>query len=69
LDCNLAERAPNAKPSSDHSGGVNIAFASGRALFLKEDVNYDVLRALMTLFDKQSDSPRPDIILDDTALQ
>lgn len=69
LECNLGKRSPNAKPSSDHAGGVNVAFASGRALFVRESIDYNVWRALMTLFDKQSDSPLRDIILDDTALQ
>jgi prepilin-type N-terminal cleavage/methylation domain-containing protein len=54
-----------ARPSSDHSGGVNVAFASGRCLFLRENIDYNVLRALMTLFDKESDSPFPDIIVED----
>jgi prepilin-type N-terminal cleavage/methylation domain-containing protein len=69
IQCNTEDRSPNAKPSSDHGGGVNVAFGSGRALFLRETIDYDVFRALMTLNDKQSDSPRPDLILDDTALQ
>lgn len=69
LECHLAKRSPNAKPSSEHGGGVNVAFGSGRALFLRDTIDYNVYRALMTLNDKQSDSPRPDIILDDTAIQ
>jgi hypothetical protein len=69
LKCNLEERSPNAKPSSDHGGGVNVAFGSGRALFLRENIDYNVYRALMTLFDKESNSPLPNLILDDTALQ
>jgi prepilin-type N-terminal cleavage/methylation domain-containing protein len=68
LKCNLEERSPNAKPSSDHSGGVNVAFGSGRALFVREGINYDVWRALMTLNDKGSNSPEPNMILDDNAL-
>jgi hypothetical protein len=62
-------RSPNAKPSSEHSGGVNVAFGSGRAMFLRETIDYKVFRALMTLNDKTSDSPLPDFIMDDTALQ
>jgi hypothetical protein len=69
LKCNLEERSPNAKPSSDHSGGVNVAFGSGRALFVRENIDYDVWRALMTLNDKKSNSPKPNIVLDDAALQ
>lgn len=66
LDCNIA-RATNSKPSSEHSGGVNVAFGSGRAMFLRESIDYDVYRALMTLADKNSDSPKPSIILDDSS--
>jgi prepilin-type N-terminal cleavage/methylation domain-containing protein len=69
FECNIDQRSPNAKPSSDHSGGVNVAFGSARALFLRETIDYKVFRALMTLNDKQSDSPNPDLILDDTAIQ
>jgi hypothetical protein len=65
LQCNLEERSPNATPSSNHGGGVNVAFASGRALFLRENIDYKVYRAMMTLFDKQSDSPVRDIVVDD----
>ena len=54
-----------ARPASYHSGGVNAAFGSGRAVFLREDINYDVLRALMTMFDKKSDSPLPNFIVED----
>jgi hypothetical protein len=64
LEC-LTIMSQNARPSSDHAGGVNVAFASGRCLFLRENIDYDVYRALMTLFDKESDSPLPDIIVED----
>jgi prepilin-type N-terminal cleavage/methylation domain-containing protein/prepilin-type processing-associated H-X9-DG protein len=60
-------RAANAKPSSEHSGGVNVAFAGGRALFLRDDIDYKVYRALMTLSDKHSDSPEPEFTLEDSA--
>jgi prepilin-type N-terminal cleavage/methylation domain-containing protein len=69
LKCNLEERSPNAKPSSDHGGGVNVAYGSGRALFVRENIDYNVYRGLMTLFDRESNSPVPGIILDDTVLQ
>ncbi len=69
MECNVQMRAPNAKPSSEHSGGVNVAFASGRALFVPESIDYGVWRALMTLNEKKSNSPNRDIILDDTVLQ
>jgi hypothetical protein len=48
---------------------VNVAFGSGRAIFLRETIEYRVYRALATLNDKTSDSPEKDIVLDDTALQ
>lgn len=54
-----------ARPSSYHSRGVNVAFASGRTLFLREDIEYEVYIALMTLHDKKSDSPNPDFQLED----
>jgi prepilin-type N-terminal cleavage/methylation domain-containing protein len=69
LKCNIEDRSPNATPSSNHGGGVNVAFGSGRALFLKETIDYDVYRALMTLNEKSSDSPLRDIILDDASMQ
>ncbi len=68
LDCNIV-RAINSKPSSEHGGGVNVAFGSGRAMFIRETIDYDVLRALMTLSEKHSDSPRPDFVLDDQSYE
>ncbi len=53
----------DARPTSEHGGGVNVAFGSGRAMFLRETIDYDVLRALMTLNEKKSDSPRPEFKL------
>jgi prepilin-type N-terminal cleavage/methylation domain-containing protein len=61
----VAHKTLKARPSSEHSGGVNVAFASGRVLFLRENIDYAVFRALMTLFDKESDSPLPDFIVED----
>jgi hypothetical protein len=61
--------AEGARPSSEHVRGVNAAFASGRVLFLREDIDYGLLRALMTLNDKESDSPQPDYAFDDAVLQ
>jgi prepilin-type N-terminal cleavage/methylation domain-containing protein len=54
-----------ARPSSNHGGGVNVAFASGRAMFLRETIDYGVYIALMTPYDKKSDSPNPDYQLGD----
>jgi prepilin-type N-terminal cleavage/methylation domain-containing protein/prepilin-type processing-associated H-X9-DG protein len=61
------ERAANARPSSAHSNGVNVAFAGGRVLFLREDIDYKLYRALMTLNDRRSDSPDPLYTFDDSA--
>jgi prepilin-type N-terminal cleavage/methylation domain-containing protein len=69
LPCNVEQRAPNSKPSSEHGGGVNIAFASGRAQFLTESVDYKVFVALMTVNDKLSDSANPNLILDDASFE
>jgi prepilin-type N-terminal cleavage/methylation domain-containing protein len=65
LACNLEDRSPNAKPSSEHPDGVNVAFGSGRALYLRQDIDYKVYRALMTLSEKQSNSPDRNILLND----
>ncbi len=37
-----------ARPSSNHSGGVNVIFCGGHAQFLREDIDYDVYARLMT---------------------
>jgi prepilin-type N-terminal cleavage/methylation domain-containing protein len=66
--CSRDERSQNAKPSSQHSSGVNVAFGSSRAMFLREDIDYDVFRALMTLSEKYSDSPLKDFVVDDRSL-
>ena len=58
-------RATMARPASYHTGGVNVAFGSGRVIFLRENVDYKVFRALMTLYDKKSDSPNKDIVLEE----
>ena len=54
-----------ARPSSNHIGGVNVAFIGGRVTFLREDIEYAVYIALMTLNDKKSDSPNPRFQLED----
>jgi prepilin-type N-terminal cleavage/methylation domain-containing protein len=61
--------AMRARLSSSHGGGVNVAFASGRVLFLRETVDYAVYIALMTPFDKKSDSPAPDYQLGDNDIR
>ncbi len=69
LHCNETDRWINAKPSSEHGGGVNVAFGSGRCTFLRETIDYQVYRALMTLNEKDSDSPNRGYLLDDSELQ
>ncbi|QDU87209.1 hypothetical protein Pla175_05660 [Pirellulimonas nuda] len=61
------QRSAWARPSSNHPGGVNAAFAGGRVVFLKQDINYDVFRGLMTPNDRRSDSPNPGILIDDAS--
>ena len=46
-----------ARPSSFHSGGVNIHFADGSGQFLSENVDYRVYQQLMTPHGLQSDAP------------
>jgi hypothetical protein len=69
ITCNTADRPLNARPASEHGGGVNVAFSSGRALFVRETIDYRLLRALMTLNDKKSNSPDKDVLFDDNALE
>jgi prepilin-type N-terminal cleavage/methylation domain-containing protein len=58
-----------ARPSSYHGGGVNVAFSGGRCIWLKEDIDYRVYVALMTLFDQNSDSADPNFLLEDNMFQ
>jgi prepilin-type N-terminal cleavage/methylation domain-containing protein len=58
-----------ARLSSSHGGGVNVAFASGRVLFLRETVDYAIYIALMTPFDKKSDSPDPNYQVGDNDIR
>lgn len=69
FECNVTKRSPNARPSSEHGGGVNIAFGSGRARFVRETIDYPVYRALMTLSEKASDSPTGNVVFDDASLE
>jgi prepilin-type N-terminal cleavage/methylation domain-containing protein/prepilin-type processing-associated H-X9-DG protein len=45
------------RPSSNHPGGVNVAFCDGRTMFLREDIPYYVLTQLMTPDSNNSDVP------------
>ena len=46
-----------ARPSSYHSGGVNVAYADGRVDFLKSEVSYHVFQQLLTCHGTNSDMP------------
>lgn len=58
-------RTLNTRPKSYHPDGVNAVYASARAVFIAENIDRDVFRALMTPHDEGSDSPLPNILLDD----
>lgn len=45
----------SARPSSFHSGGVNVAFCDYHVIFLKEEVDYGVYAQLMTPNYRESD--------------
>ncbi len=49
--------ADSARPSSFHTGGVNVAFADTHVIFLKEEVAYEVYAQLMTPDYRASDMP------------
>lgn len=65
-ECARSYNTPLARLTSYHSGGVNVGFGGGRATFLRETVDYKVLRALMTMFEKQSDTPHRDYIVEES---
>jgi prepilin-type processing-associated H-X9-DG protein len=58
-----------ARPSSYHSGGVNVAFGGGRALFLRENIDYRVYMALMTSHEKKAATGDQDFLLEDKHIQ
>ena len=45
------------RPSSNHSGGVNVGFVSGDVRFLSEEIDYNVYQHLCTPDSKNSDVP------------
>lgn len=45
---NAESRVQNARPSSEHRGGVNVAFADGHVQFLKDTVEYSVYARLLS---------------------
>lgn len=58
-----------ARPSSYHGGGVNVAFASGRVLFLRESIDKAAYIAMMTPFEQKSASPNPNYQLLDSDIR
>jgi prepilin-type N-terminal cleavage/methylation domain-containing protein/prepilin-type processing-associated H-X9-DG protein len=48
INDNKNSSSPIPRPSSNHSGGVNVAFCDGRTMFLSETIHYRVLQQLMT---------------------
>jgi len=46
--------AHGARPSSYHTGGVNVAFCDAHAIFLRDDIEYRVYMQLMTPDGRQS---------------
>jgi len=60
-----ADNIETARPSSFHSGGVNVAFADTHVIFLKEEIAYPVYRQLMTPNHRKSDAPQTDKILNE----
>lgn len=57
-----------ARPSSAHTGGVNMAFADGTVRFITDEIEYRVYQALMTPRGKSSNVPRPEFVLEGDAL-
>jgi hypothetical protein len=58
-----------ARPASYHGAGVNVAFGSGRVLFLRENIDYKVYIALMTPNEELSASPNREFMLEDKHLR
>lgn len=61
----VADFVRKARPSSYHPGGVNAAFAGGRVMFLRENIDYITYIALMTPNDNRSETPDPNYLLED----
>ena len=57
----ISEAEPNenryARPSCHHGGGVNVVMCDSSAHFVRESIDYEVLRQLMTPYHKKSDAP------------
>lgn len=57
------------RPSAEHPGGVNVAFADGHMIFLRETIDYHVQQQLMTPFHRASNAPFPAFPLSDRDYQ
>jgi prepilin-type N-terminal cleavage/methylation domain-containing protein/prepilin-type processing-associated H-X9-DG protein len=63
LDADIVTMNPDqwvsiARPSSNHSGGVNAVFCDSHAIFLKEDIDPWVYNQLMSVSNQQARHPR-----------
>ncbi|MCA9163520.1 MAG: DUF1559 domain-containing protein [Planctomycetales bacterium] len=57
--------AATARPSSDHSGGVNVGFADSGVRFVSNETDYHVYQQLMTPDGSKSDMPAHRYVLKD----
>lgn len=53
----------SARPSSAHSGVVNVGFASGRTMAISDQIDYAVYQSLLTPNNRKSDMPTRSYIL------
>ena len=56
-------RPTTARPSSEHKGGVNMAFCDRSVKFVKQSIDYHVYVALMTPRDRKADIPWREFVL------
>lgn len=54
------------RPSSSHAGGVNVAFAAGNVMFLKDKINYLIFAKLMASDDAGIKTPGTQTLADPT---
>ena len=64
-DPNIVLNENTARPSCEHIGGVNVAFADGHTSFLTEDIAYHVYQELMTPNGSKSNAPCAGYLLQD----
>lgn len=68
LEMDPGNAAQLARPSSAHTGGVNMAFADGTVRFIQEGIDYRTYQAFLTPRGKSSNVPFPEYVLDGEAL-